>query len=443
MSNIPDTSVAVAGAETSPSVMKKVAFASFVGTTIEFYDFFVYATAAALVFPIVFFPDMPPALAVASSFATFAVAYVARPFGAAIFGHYGDKLGRKKTLVATLLIMGTSTVLIGLLPGAATIGIAAPIILLFLRVMQGVAVGGEWAGSALLAAEYAPPKKRGLYGMFTQLGPGAALVITNVVFLVVNLYVGETSDAFMTWGWRVPFLFSAVLLIVALYVRLTIEETPVFRAEKAKPATVQKAPFLELFKNQPARVFLGAGVMLASYNFIFVGGTYLLNYGNTILEFNRTTVLIGGIVCGVAYMATTALSAWLCDRVGRKRMMVIGHAIGIPWALVVMPLVGTGSVAAFMLAIFGTMAIMGLFYGPMASFLPEIFATRYRYTGASFSYNLSGIIGGALPPVFIGALVLATGPWAIGIVMAVLAAISIVSILALPETRESSLEEIR
>jgi metabolite-proton symporter len=444
MSNISPASdpIVVEGQrEPSPPVMKKVAFASFVGTSIEFYDFFIYATAAALVFPTVFFPQMTPALATAASFSTFAVAFISRPFGAALFGHLGDRLGRKKTLVATLLIMGISTILVGLLPDANTIGVAAPIILLFLRLMQGVAVGGEWAGAALLAAEYAPAGKRGLYGMFTQLGAGAGLALTNVVFLIVNVSGGEKNDAFLTWGWRLPFLFSAVLVIIALYVRLNIEETPVFREQKKKSGPV-KAPIAELFRHQTGQVLLGAGCMLASYIFIFVGGTYLLGHANTVLHHPRSLILTAGIVAGVSLMAFSALSAILSDKHGRRPVMITGLILSLPWTFIVMPMVNTGEPILFILGVFGTLALMGIFYGPMASFLPEIYATRYRYSGASLAYNISGLVGGAIPPMLIAPLVLTNGVGVVGVMMAILVVASIFSTLALPETRAAALEEV-
>ena len=218
--------------------MKRVAMASFVGSAIEYYDFYIYGTAAALVFPKVFFPHLGTTLATVASMATFAAAFLSRPLGAAFFGHFGDQLGRKSTLIATLSIMGPSTFLVGMVPGTATIGMAAPLILLVLRLMQGFAVGGEWAGSALLSAEYAPAEARGRYGMFTQMVVGSGLVMSSLLFLVVNKTIGEASAAFMHWGWRIPFLFSAVLIVIALYVRLHVAETPVFTEHKARVAPV-------------------------------------------------------------------------------------------------------------------------------------------------------------------------------------------------------------
>lgn len=425
---------------TMPRQMRRVAFASYVGTAIEYYDFYIYGTAAALVFPKVFFPEMSPVLATISSFATFAIAFVSRPVGAAIFGHLGDRLGRKKTLVATLLIMGTSTVAVGLVPSASTIGIAAPLILLTLRVLQGFAVGGEWAGSALLSAEYAPAAKRGMYGMFTQIGVGSGLVLTNLVFLTVNLTIGEQSEGFLAWGWRLPFLFSAVLVIVALYVRLNIEETPVFVEEKQKNAS-KKAPIRELFRKQPLQIMLASGCMIGVYTFSFMGGTYLTGYASTVLNHPRSLILGVGILGGLCMIAFTILSAMLCDKHGRRKIMLIGFFLGLPWSLAVLPLLNTGSPALFALGIAGTFSILGASYGPLASFIPEIFATRYRYTGAGLAFNLGGIIGGAIPPLLAGVLLASFGSWTIGLMMAILMLMSFVSTLALPETRNSSLRD--
>src|SRR4029079_5164788 len=230
------TATAMAPSTTRSTSMKRVAMASFVGSAIEYYDFYIYGTAAALVFPKVFFPHLGTTMATVASMATFAAAFLSRPVGAAFFGHFGDRLGRKTTLIATLLIMGLSTLAVGLVPGAVTIGLAAPLILLTLRLVQGFAVGGEWAGSALLSAEYAPAEARGRYGMFTQMGVGSGLVMSSLLFLVVNQTIGECSQAFLDWGWRIPFLFSAVLIAIALYVRLNVAETPVFADRQAKDA---------------------------------------------------------------------------------------------------------------------------------------------------------------------------------------------------------------
>lgn len=424
--------------ETTAPSMKRVAFASYVGTAIEYYDFYIYGTAAALIFPHVFFPNLSPTMATIASLATFAAAFFSRPVGAAVFGHYGDRLGRKKTLIATLLIMGLSTVAVGLVPSAEMIGVAAPILLLTLRLLQGFAVGGEWAGAALLSAEYAPPKKRGMYGMFPQLGVGTGLVLSNLVFLSANVTIGEKSSAFMTWGWRIPFLFSALLIVIALYVRLNIAETPVFRREK-QTQSVSRAPLADLVRLQPRQIFLGSASMVGVFTFSFMGGTYLTGYANTELGHPRTLILIVGVLGGLSLMLFTAISARLCDTYGRRTLILIGFTLGLPWSFAVLPLLDTGSQALFAVGIIGTFAILGVSYGPMASFIPEIFATRYRYSGAGLAFNLGGIVGGAVPPLVAGALLATYGSWAIGVLLAVLVLVSLLSTYALPETKDSVL----
>ncbi len=426
---------------TAPGPMRRVAFASFVGTAIEFYDFYLYGTAAALVFPKIFFPNLSPTMGTISSLATFAAAFLSRPVGAAVFGHFGDRLGRKRTLIATLLIMGISTFAVGLVPSAASIGVLAPIILLTLRLCQGFAVGGEWAGSALLAAEYAPGDQRGKYGMFTQLGAGAGLAVSNLVFLIANVTIGEKSPMFLDWGWRVPFLVSGLLVIVALYVRLSIDETPVFTEEKQRNAVVQ-APLTELLRTQTPQVLLAAGCMVGIFTMSFLGGTYLLNYAATRIGHPRSLVLTVGVLAGVALMAFTAISAVLCDRYGRRRIILTGFAVALPWAFLVMPMIDTGSPWLFALAIGGMFCIFGTSYGPIASFLPEIFATRYRYTGAGLAFNLAGIAGGAVPPLIAGVLVSNFGSWAVGLLMAVFVCVSIASTLRLPETKGTQLDAV-
>ena len=417
--------------------LRRVAMASFVGTAIEYYDFFIYGTAAALIFPDVFFPNLSPMVATVASLSTFAVAFLSRPVGAAVFGHFGDRLGRKRTLVATLLIMGASTVGVGLVPSADSIGVAAPVLLMVLRLLQGFAVGGEWAGSALLSAEYAPQRKRGRYGMFTQLGVGAGLLLGNVVFLLVNVTVGEASPIFLDWGWRVPFLFSAVLLAIALYIRVRIEETPVFLAQQSQEAA--QAPLAELFGAQLRQTLLASGCMVGIFTFSFMGGTYLMSYAATILQHPREMVLSVGVLGGVAMLACTAVSAGLSDRLGRRRLILLGFSLALPWSFAVMPLLGTGSSILFGVAIVGTYAILGIASGPMASFLPEIFATRYRYTGAGLAFNLGGIVGGAVPPIIAGPLVGIFGTEAIGVMMALLVSVSLVVTYLLPETKGADL----
>ncbi|AKN15847.1 putative integral membrane transport protein [Mycobacterium haemophilum DSM 44634] len=422
--------------------MKRVALASLIGSAIEFYDFFLYGTAAALVFPSVFFANLAPTMATIASLATFAAAFFSRPLGAAILGHFGDRLGRKATLVATLLIMGLSTVAVGLLPGVTTIGVAAPLVLLTLRLLQGIALGGEWAGSALLVAEHAPGDKRGHYGMVTPLGAGVGLVLANVAMLAVNFTIGETSPAFMSWGWRVPFLLSAVLVVVALYVRLNIAETPVFALHKLdEPAdtTVLRAPITELFRTQLRQVVLAAGCAVGLFALSFMAGTYLMNYARTELGHSRDLILLVGALGGLSMVAFVVPAAVWSDRFGRRRIMLCGFVVSVPWAFVVMPLMDTGDSVLFGVAIAVTYAIVGALNGPLASFIPETFATRYRYTGAGLTFNAGGIIGGAVPPMIAGALAASVGGWAVGLMMAVLILTSLGCTFLLPETRGNTL----
>jgi metabolite-proton symporter len=418
--------------------MKRVAAASFVGSAIEYYDFYIYGTAAALVFPKVFFPHLGATMATVASMATFAAAFLSRPLGAAFFGHFGDRLGRKSTLIATLLIMGLSTVAVGLVPGAATIGMAAPLILLTLRLVQGFAVGGEWAGAALLSAEYAPADARGRYGMFTQMGVGSGLVMSSLLFLVVNQTIGESSLAFIDWGWRIPFLFSAVLIAIALYVRLNVAETPVFAEQKARDSA-PVTPLAALFRNQRREVVLAAGSMIGFFTLGYMANAYLMSYAHTHVGFSPKLILSVGLLGGVVVVAFNVLGAVLCDTVGRRRVIMTAFAIGVPWSFVVLPLVDTGNAVLFALALAGTYAIAGTAYGPMAAFIPEIFGTRYRYSGTGLSLNLAGLVGGAVPTIIAAPLLAAWGVPAIGLMMAAVVLVSLVCTLLLPETKGTAM----
>lgn len=420
----------------NPVSVKRIAFACMVGTTVEFYDFYIYGTAAALVFPNVFFPELSPTLGTIAAMGTFAAAFVSRPVGGAVFGHFGDRLGRKATLVATMLIMGLCTVAVGLTPGAATIGIAAPLIVLVLRLLQGFAVGGEWAGSALLAAEFAPAHRRGSYGMFTAVGAGIATLLTSLTFLIVNATVGEKSAAFLNWGWRVPFLLSGLLVAIALYVRLVIDETPVFTRQTVRP----RVPLAEVLRQQPARVALASGSFVALYAFVFVAGTYLTSYAHSHLGLSRNVILCAGLLGGLAWTAVVPLSAILCDRVGRRPVILSGWALGLPWSFVVIALIDTDRPVLFAAAIVGTYSIAAFTYAPMASFVPELFSTSHRYTGAGLAINVAGIAGGALPPLLADPLSDRYGSWSIGLMLAVLVAVSLVCTYVLPETLGGALE---
>lgn len=427
---------------TPATTMKRVALACLVGSAIEFYDFLIYGTAAALVFPTVFFPHLDPTVAAVASMGTFAVAFLSRPFGAAVFGYFGDRLGRKKTLVATLLIMGLATVTVGLVPTTVAIGAAAPLILTTMRLLQGFAVGGEWAGSALLSAEYAPASKRGWYGMFTVVGGGIALVLTSLTFLGVNYTIGESSPTFTQWGWRIPFLVSAALIAVALYVRFNIDETPVFARERADEKTrlgPAETPIAQVLRRQRREIVLAAGSAVCCFGFVYLASTYLASYAQTRLGYSRGSILFDSVLGGLLCIVFTALSSALCDQLGRRRVLLAGWAVALPWSLLVMPLIDSGSPSLFAVAVVGMYAIGGFGFGPTASFIPELFATSYRYTGSALAANLAGVAGGALPPVIAGALVATYGSWAIGVMLAILALISLVCTYRLPETAGSAL----
>lgn len=420
--------------------MRRVALACLVGSAVEYYDFFIYGTAAALVFPTVFYPNLSPAMATVASMGTFATAFLSRPLGAVVFGHFGDRLGRKRTLVATLLIMALSTVTVGLVPGSATVGAAAPLILITLRLLQGFAVGGEWAGSALLSAETAPAGQRGRYGMFTVIGGGIALLLTSLTFLGVNFTIGEGSSAFMTWGWRIPFLFSGILIAIALYVRLNIKETPVF-AQRVTETVTATTPFAEVLRLQRREIGLAAGCVLGCFGLVYLASTYLTAYAHTHLGYSCNVILLIGALGGLTCTASAMLTSVLCDRFGRRRVILVCWSVGVPWALLVMPLIDSGSVTMFAVAIAGLFAVDGAVFGPVTSFVPELFPTRYRYTGTALSINLAGVLGGAVPPLIAGPLLSDYGSWAIGLMMATLALISLVATYLLPETNGAVLAE--
>ncbi|MCT9623935.1 MHS family MFS transporter [Pseudarthrobacter equi] len=426
----------------SPKTLRKVAFASAAGTTIEFYDFFIYGTAAALVFPVVFFPALGAAAGTVASFGTFAVAFLARPIGAIIFGHYGDRIGRKKTLITTLLMMGIATVMIGLIPDANTIGVAAPILLVVLRFVQGLAVGGEWAGATLLVAEYAPKEKRGLFGSFPQLGPSAAFALASATFLITNLTLGDKSEAFITIGWRVPFILSAVLVLIGLWVRLNIEETPVFKNAASAATTGSRLPVLESIKRQPREILLAGGALTLFFALFYMGTAYLTSFATspTGMQLTRVEVLSAGIIASVFVAAATLASGMLSDRFGRKKVIATACVLAVPWSLVLFPILSANTVFAYGLGLTVTLVIFAVAYGPAGALLPELFETRYRYTGAGMGYNLGGIIGGGIVPIVAAQLAGTSGAWAIGVLLAGISVFSVFCTLALPNREKQGLE---
>ncbi|MEV7136049.1 MFS transporter [Arthrobacter sp. NPDC093128] len=416
---------------------RRVAAASMVGTLIEGYDLIIYGTAAALVFPQIFFPALGEAAGTVASLATFAVAFVARPFGSVLFGHFGDRLGRKKTLIATLLLMGAATVFVGLIPPASVIGVAAPIILVLARIVQGVSAGGEWAGAVLFVAEHVPKDKRGFFAMFPQLGAVLPLPFASGTFLLVDLMMDD--DAFVSWGWRLPFLASGLLIFVGLWIRLKVEETPVFKKEVARGGA-SKIPFFEALKSQPRQIFLAAGVGLTVFSFAYLSSTYLTNYGLTTLKLERTPVLLVGVLGGFVYAIAVVIGAIASDRVGRRRVIAGGNAAGVVWALLLLPILEVQSAVTFGLAVCLTFFIAGIIYGPLGAYLPEIFHTRYRYTATGFSYNLTGVVGGGLVPLLAPVIISSFGGIAFGITLAVICGIAATCTLVLGETRDTELD---
>jgi MFS family permease len=416
---------------------RRIALASLVGTLIEGYDFVLYTLAAALVFPQVFFPSLGPAAGTVASLATLGVAFVARPFGAILFGHFGDRYGRKKMLILTILGMGIGTSLIGLIPSAATIGVAAPILIVALRVIQGLAIGGEWAGAVLFVTEHAPPGKRGLYAMFPQLGHTLPNALSAATFLFVGLLV--SPEAFISWGWRIPFLASALLVVVGLYIRLKVEETPVFEKEQ-KRSGPSNTPLFEAFKRQPGTILRGAGVALTAITFTYVTNSYVANYGVASLGFTRNTVLAVGAAAGLVYAGFTVLSAFVSDRLGRRPTIGGAQIAAVVWSLLLFPILNLGSIFLYGLAVCVAMAIAGLSYGAVGAFLPEQFPTRYRYTAAGISYQLTGIVGGGIAPLLAPVIVSSYGTTVFGVFLAALSAVAATCTFSLRETRSESLD---
>ncbi|MFJ3048920.1 MULTISPECIES: MFS transporter [Pseudomonas nitroreducens/multiresinivorans group] len=418
----------------------RVAVASFIGTAIEFYDFYVYATAAALVIGPVFFPQTSGTAQALSAFITFGIAFLARPLGSALFGHFGDRIGRKSTLVASLLLMGISTTLIGLLPGYDSIGAWAPILLCVLRFGQGLGLGGEWGGAALLATENAPKGRRAWFGMFPQMGPSIGFLAANGLFLCLAMLLSE--EQFRAWGWRIPFVLSAVLVIVGLYVRLKLVETPVF-AKAMERHERASLPIAELFAKHWRPTLLGALAMVVCYALFYISTVFSLSYGVSTLGYSREDFL--GLLCiAVLFMAAaTPVSAWLSDRFGRKPVLIVGCIAAIASGFAMEPLLSQGSSVEVAVFLSLELFLMGVTFAPMGALLPELFPTHVRYTGASAAYNLGGILGASVAPYIAQKLVGMGGLSWVGGYVSVAAALSLLAVLCLRETRGDDLNDIR
>ena len=414
---------------------RQVLFASLIGTAIEFFDFYIYATAAVLVFPRLFFPASDPASATLASLATFAIAFLARPIGSALFGHFGDRIGRKTTLVAALLTRGISTVVIGILPTYASIGIAAPLLLAICRFGQGLGLGGEWGGAVLLAIENAPPGRRAWYGMFPQLSAPVGFICSAGIFLLLS---NQLTDAqFFSFGWRIPFLASAALVIVGLYVRLTIHETPVFREAIERRERV-RLPMFEVLRRHPRQLVLGVLISLATFVLFYLMTVFALSWGTSALGYSRQQFLLIQLFGILFFAATIPLSAVLADRHGRRRTLIL-TTIGIAlFGFVFAPLLSAGTAGA-MLAMAGGLTLMGFTYGPLGTALSELFPTAVRYTGSSLTFNLAGIFGASLAPYAATWLARNHGLQYVGYYLALAAALTLVGLVAADETRDVDL----
>jgi metabolite-proton symporter len=413
---------------------RQVLFASLIGTTIEFFDFYIYATAAVLVFPRLFFPATDPTAATLASLATFGIAFLARPIGSAFFGHFGDRIGRKTTLVAALLTMGVSTVTIGALPTYATIGLAAPLLLALFRFGQGLGLGGEWGGAVLLAIENAPPGRRAWYGMFPQLGAPIGFFFSGLIFLALSRWL--TNEQFFSFGWRIPFLASAALVIVGLWVRLTITETPVFRSGAAARERV-RVPMLAVFKDHPRTLVVGTLSSISTFVLFYLMTVFALSWGTTALGYTRETFLIMQLLGIVFFGLAIPISAVLAER-GRRRSLIWITLTIAAFGIVMAPLFASGTIGALLTLAIG-LSLMGLTYGPLGTFLSELFPTSVRYTGSSLTFNLAGIFGASLAPYIATWLASTFGLQYVGYYLSASAVLTLLGLWAARETRDDNI----
>jgi metabolite-proton symporter len=403
-----------------------VLFASLIGTTIEFFDFYIYATAAVLVFPKLFFPAGDPAAATLQSLATFAIAFFARPVGSAVFGHFGDRVGRKATLVAALLTMGLSTVIIGMLPTYASIGAWAPLLLALCRFGQGLGLGGEWGGAVLLATENAPPGKRAWYGMFPQLGAPIGFFLSGGIFLLLSEL--QTDEQFFSYGWRIPFLASAVLVLVGLYVRLKITETPDFQKVLDKGERV-KVPVVAVLRDHTRMLVLGTLMAMATFVLFYLMTVFALNWGVSALGFSRQHFLVLQLFAVLFFGLTIPVAALLADRYGRRHTLIVISAAIALFGLALAPLFGSGSTTQVTIFLCLGLALMGMTYGPLGTILSELFPAEVRYTGASLTFNLAGILGASLAPYIATMLANQYGLQYVGYYLSIAALLSLVALV--------------
>jgi len=423
--------------------LRQVALASFIGTTIEWYDFFLYGTAAALVFDKLFFPSVSPTIGTLAAFATFGVGFAARPVGGIVFGHFGDRVGRKSMLVISLLIMGLATAAIGILPSYASIGIAAPIALVVLRLAQGLGVGGEWGGAVLMSVEHAPKGKRGLYGSFPQMGVLAGLLLSTLVFAFMQS--ATTEAAFLSWGWRIPFLFSILLVGVGLFIRMRIMESPTFQQVKDTGTEAPK-PIVDVIKTQPRDVLIAMGMRIAENGVFYIFTVFVLAYAEDTLKLGKSTMLTGVAIAAAVGLFTVPLWGSLSDRFGRKPLYMTGAVFSTLFAFPFFMLVDTKETVLVWLAIvLGVNVGHDLMYGPQAAFYSEMFGTRVRYSGASLGYQLASVLSGGFAPLIAAALLAANNddPTLVAVYMVVMGVITVVATAFARETYHNDIEEAR
>jgi metabolite-proton symporter len=435
---------------------RRIVLASMVGTTIEFYDFYIYATAAVSVFPSLFFPKGNSTTALLASLATFGLAFVARPLGSILFGHFGDRLGRKVTLVGSLLMMGIATFVIGLLPTYHQVGLLAPALLAVLRFAQGLALGGEWSGAALLATETAKPGKRGWAAMWPQMGAPLGFLLANGLFLLLIIVLGHSAGspdlngAFLTWGWRVPFLLSSVMVAIGLYVRARISETPVFTRAVEQGKKV-KSPLAQVFRTSWRQLIIGTFVMLATYTLFYIVTTWVLSYGTgkkppngTGLGFNYVDFLQWQLIAVLFFAAMLPVSGALSDRFGRRATLLVITAGIIAYGGLFAPMLSAAATSPYVMLVFLIlgMTLMGLTFAPMSAVLPELFPTNVRYTGSGIAYNAASILGAAVAPFLATWLATRYGVGWVGLYLSSAAVLTFVALLIMRETKDASLDAV-
>ncbi len=412
---------------------RKLLLASMVGTMIEYFDFYIYSTAAVLVFPKLFFPMSSPTAATLESLATFALAFFARPLGAALFGHFGDRIGRKATLVAALLTMGPSTVAIGLLPGYASIGVAAPLLLAIFRFGQGLGLGGEWGGAVLLATEYAPPQKKAWYGMFPQLGAPLGFLLSNGSFLILGNFL--SNEDFLSWGWRIPFIASAILVFVGLYVRLNIEETPDFQKVIASKGQV-KVPMFTIFRKHTKMLVLGSLASTTTFVVFYLMTVFTLSWGTSHLGYEREFFLLAQLIAILFLALGIPISSKLADKIGTFQALIIATVLILFFGLTFKSFFEAGNLVLTTIFLSIGLLLMGFTYGPLGTALSEIFPTTVRYSGASLSFTFAGILGASLAPYIATSLATAYGLEYVGYYLSGAAVISLIAFFLLKKAHD-------